>query len=156
MMLHRSKEESSKFVSNPGSRWYTEKHGEVQPDGTIKLVEDKVVDIQERMNAEYPMTTIENILANCNPDDYFGDDGLHSVDAINIPKTLAEFMQLQINLKRDFDRLPLETRAKFNNNFNEYLATAGSEDWFTKVGVEISGSKQDVREESSTSVKIEE
>lgn len=134
MIKRRSAEESKKFVSNPGSRWYHQKHGEVQADGTIVLVEDEVIDIQERMNAEYPSTTIDNILANALPGTDFSDDGMHGLDALNMPKTLAEFMQFQIDQRYRFDQLPIEVKEKFGNDFNQFLATAGEEEWFSKLG----------------------
>lgn len=136
-LFRRSKVQSQQFVSNPGSRWYVEKHGEVLPNGNIILVEDRKIDIQEKYNAEYPATTINNILANSNPLDYFGDDGTHSVDCTKIPRTLAEFMQLQIDRKREFDGFSAEVKQRFGNDFNQYLATAGSEEWFEKLGINL-------------------
>lgn len=136
-MLRRTKEESRAFVSSPGSRFYQKRHGEVQLDGTIKLVDDEVVDIQEQMNAEYPSTTIENILRNSNPLESFADDGLHSIDALELPTTLAEFMQFQIDQRTRFESLSPEVRSKFGNDFNQFLATAGSDEWLSKLGVVI-------------------
>lgn len=133
------------FVSNPGSRWYVEKHGEVLPNGNIVLVEDRKIDIQERYNAEYPATTIDNILANSNPLDYFGDDGTHGVDCTKIPRTLAEFMQLQIDRKREFDGFSAEVKQRFGNDFNQYLATAGSQDWFEKLGINFKSVDADLQ-----------
>lgn len=136
-LFRRSKEESIKFASNPGSRWYIEKHGEVLPNGNIVLVEDRKIDIQEKYNAEYPATTIDNILANSNPFEYFGDDGTHGIDCTKVPRTLAEFMQLQIDRKREFDGFSAEVKQRFGNDFNQYLATAGSDEWFEKLGINL-------------------
>lgn len=136
-MLHRSKSESVAFASNPGNRFYTKRHGEVQIDGTLKLVDDETIDLQEQYNAEYPATTIENILANSSPAEFFGDDGQHSVDATMLPTTLAEFMNLQIQKRMQFDSLPAAVKEKFSNDFNQFLATAGSDEWFNKLGVEF-------------------
>lgn len=143
MMIRRSAEESKAFVSAPGSRWYQKRHGEVQADGTIVLVDDEKVDIQAQMNAEYPMTTIDNILANSLPTDYFGDDGSHGFDATQLPTTLAEFMQFQIDQRTRFDSLPADVRSKFGNDFNQFLASAGSEEWFSKIGIDMSADKVD-------------
>lgn len=139
-MLRRSKAESVSFSSNPGLRFYIEKHGEVQPNGTIKLISDREIDLQEKYNAEFPATTIDNILANSSPLDSFADDGLHGLDVTQLPTTFAEFLQLQIDRKRDFDRLPVEIKQKFNNDLNQYMASAGSEEWFSKLGIDLSAS----------------
>ena len=153
MMKRRTAEESQKFASNPGSRWYQKMHGEVLPDGTIELVKDEVIDIQAQMNAEYPSTTIDNILANSNPQDYFGDDGEHGIDALNMPKTLAEFMQFQIDQKYRYDSLPAEIKERFGNDFNKFLATAGSEEWLDKLGVTFNNKnlENDVEDRSAVS-----
>lgn len=137
MMLRRTKEESAFYCTNPGKRFYTEKHGEVQPNGVIKLVPDREIDLQEKYNAEYPATTIDNILANCSPLDNFADDGQFGIDATQLPKTFAEFLQLQIDRKREFDRLPVEIKQKFSNDVSQYMATAGSAEWFDKLGIDF-------------------
>lgn len=136
-MMRRSKVESRSFASCPGNRFYIEKHGEVQPNGTIRLIEDKEIDLQEKYNAEYPATTIDNILANSSPLQSFADDGMSGIDATQLPKTFAEFLQLQIDRKREFDRLPIEIKQKFNNDVQQYMATAGNKEWFDKLGIEF-------------------
>ena len=146
-MLRRTKEESVQFASDPGNRFYIQKHGDVQPNGVITLVPDKEIDLQEKYNAEYPATTIENILANSSPLDSFADDGLHGIDATQLPKTFAEFLQLQIDRKREFDRLPVEVKQKFNNDVSQYMATAGSEEWFDKLGIDFRSPASDQKEQ---------
>lgn len=137
MMFRRSAKESVAFASCSGSRFYTEKHGEVLPNGVIRLVPDKEIDLQEKYNAEYPATTIDNILANSSPLDNFADDGSHGIDATKLPSSFAEFLQMQIDRKREFDRLPVAVKQKFGNDVQQYMATAGSEEWFDKLGIEV-------------------
>lgn len=143
MIFRRTLKESIVFASNPGKRFYTEKHGEVQPNGVIKLINDREIDLQEKYNAEYPATTIDNILANSSPLDNFADNGLNGIDATKLPKTFAEFLQLQIDRKREFDRLPVEVKQKFNNDLNQYMATAGSAEWFDKLGIDLKSAAGD-------------
>lgn len=147
MMLRRTKIQSLFFCSNPGDRFYVEKHGEVQQNGIIKLIPDKEIDLQEKYNAEYPATTIENILANSSPQENFADDGLHGLDVTQFPKTFAEFLQLQIDRKREFDCLPVGVKQKFNNDVSQYMATAGSVEWFDKLGIEFKSSAADQKEQ---------
>lgn len=134
-MMRRNSKESRSFASCAGKRFYVERHGEVLPDGTIRLIDDKEIDLQEKYNAEFPATTIENILKNSNPLESFADDGTYGIDATKLPTTFAEFLQLQIDRKREFDRLPVEIKQRFDNDLNKYMATAGSESWFTKLGI---------------------
>lgn len=153
MIRRRNAKESREFKTCAGSRFYIEKHGEVQQNGTIKLVPDKEIDLQEKYNAEYPATTIDNILANCNPMESFADDGMHGIDATKLPSTFAEFLQIQIDRKREFDRLPVEVKQRFNNDVSQYMATAGTEEWFTKVGIEFKPASPDPVPDEGSSVK---
>ena len=54
---------SKKFVTNPGNPLHKVQHGEIQDDGTIKLVVDRIENTDELINAEAPSTRIENIMA---------------------------------------------------------------------------------------------
>lgn len=96
MLLRRTKEESVLFASDPGKRFYVEKHGEVLPNGVIRLVPDKEIDLQEKYNAEYPATTIDNILANSSPLQSFADDGVHGLDATQLPGLLPSFSRCRL------------------------------------------------------------
>ena len=137
MIFRRTRKESIQFSTCAGSRFYVEKHGEVLPNGVIKLVPDREIDLQEKYNSEYPATTIDNILANSSPFQNFADDGLHGIDVTQLPKSFAEFLQFQIDRKRDFDRLPVDIKQKFNNDLNQYMASAGSQEWFDKLGIDL-------------------
>lgn len=55
-------------------------------------------------------------------------------DFTNLPKTYAEFLQKKIDAEKAFYKLPTEVRDKFDNDLNQFLAVAGSEDWFEKLG----------------------
>lgn len=142
-MMRRTKLESAAFASNPGNRFYTVRKGEVQPNGVIQLVAVREIDLQEKYNAEYPATTIDNILANSSPLDNFADDGLSGIDATQLPKTFAEFLQLQIDRKREFDSLPVAVRQKFGNDVSQYMATAGTDEWFDKLGIDMKPKSMD-------------
>lgn len=56
-------------------------------------------------------------------------------DFTKMPKTLAEFMQMQIDAERMYDGLPKEIKIKFDNDKNKFFATAGSEEWLDKCGL---------------------
>lgn len=59
-------------------------------------------------------------------------------DVSEIPENyqnLAGMLNIVMNAEDNFKRLPLDVREKFNHSFTEYLASAGSPDWFTKLGL---------------------
>lgn len=55
-------------------------------------------------------------------------------DFTGTPKTLAEFLQLQIDSSRLFSSLPLEVKKLFGNDPNQFLAQTGTDEWFEKLG----------------------
>ena len=57
------------------------------------------------------------------------------IDTSKLPSTYTEYMNMMNEQREKFDQLPLSIRNKFNNNFNEYMATAGEERWLQNMGI---------------------
>lgn len=57
------------------------------------------------------------------------------IDTTKMPTTYTEYLNLMNEQREKFDQLPIEIRMKFNNNFNEYMATAGEEQWLRNLGI---------------------
>lgn len=136
ILKYRNAERSSLFASNAGSPEKTLYHGRVESDGTISLVPDTVIDIQEQIDSYEPSTNIYNIINN------LGYEGLQVpqdgfFDATDMPKNYAEMLQLFIDGERAFERLPVDVKQKFDNDFNKWFASAGSDEWFEKCGFNI-------------------
>lgn len=80
--------------------------------------------------------SIEYILARCTTDPSILNQRAGSYfDATELPKTLAEFQQVYIDLVNEFNSLPLETRKSFNNSVEQYVAEYGSEEFAKKLGL---------------------
>lgn len=58
-----------------------------------------------------------------------------SLDATDMPKTYAEALNAMIHAENYFNSLPVETRARFNHNFSEFLASLDQPNFLTKLGV---------------------
>lgn len=56
-------------------------------------------------------------------------------DFTQAPKTFAEALNTMIAAEQYFLSLPVEARAQFNHNFNEFIASMDSPDWMTKAGI---------------------
>lgn len=56
------------------------------------------------------------------------------IDTSAMPKTYHEYFNLMQEQKEKFSQLPLEIKNKFGNSFEEWAATAGNEEWATKMG----------------------
>lgn len=147
---------SFKFVSNPGSPEKPIYHGKVLPSGEIELVYDGVENIQEYIDSFEQETNIENIITRVNNGEI---DLLHSaagayVDTVGMPKTYAEILQTVIDGQRTFDMLPIEIKEKFGNDFNQWFAQMGNDDFMIKSGfvkpVDVQDSQAEKTEEKSS------
>ena len=65
------------------------------------------------------------------------------LDTTNMPKSLAEFKNLEIKVIQDFEKLPVEIRAKFDHSFDKYISEYGSEKWAEALGLKT---EEDVKE----------
>lgn len=127
------------FISNSGDRYHIVYSPHVLPDGTIELVESGRDDIQEYIDSFRDQTDMAFILERLQ----VGDTSVLSNkvpfygDVTQFPKTYAETLQLMIDARASFENLSPEQRNRFDNDFNQYFATAGSEDWLKKLGIEL-------------------
>ena len=106
----------------------------VNDDGTIELVPSGKEDWQAYIGSFADECDINVIVArfvNGDVSELNVRPGMYG-DFTNMPKTYAEMLQLQINAKDSFDKLPLDVKEKFNNDFNQFMASAGSEEWLHK------------------------
>ena len=52
------------------------------------------------------------------------------LDITNIPSNIADMLNLVNDGKRLFDSLPVEVKKQFDNNFNKFITTADSQEWY--------------------------
>lgn len=131
-------EHSKKFVSNPGSVWKDIYHGEVQPDGSIKLVFDKKENFYKRIQADSVGCDLPSIIARATAGDptAFRQDAGFFGDVVGMPQTYADILN-QVNAgKAKFESLPLDVREKFDFNFEKWFATLGSKEWISNMGLD--------------------
>lgn len=60
-------------------------------------------------------------------------------DITNMPTNLAESLNHIRACEDAFNALPVDVRAKFNHNLTEFLAAAGSDEFFDALGIEKPG-----------------
>lgn len=58
-------------------------------------------------------------------------------DFSEFPKTYAELLNIVIEGEQTFNSLPLEVREKFGHSFHRWLATMGSAEWLSAMGLEV-------------------
>ncbi len=145
-MAFRTQFDRVKIVSNSGDYLNPTYSPKVNDDGSLDLVETGVVDTYQEIQAWRDSCDIHVILNRYVNGDVnalsrnvplFGD-------FTEAPKSLAEYYQRMIDAEAAFNRLPVETRAKFNHSASEFFSSIGSEK-FNK----IMGIKADIGSEGS-------
>lgn len=106
-------------------------------DGKRKLILDDAKPIYEMIQAHREETEIERIVKRAMQGDMSVLNAMSGqyMDIAGAPRSLAEAQQIIINAKRDFDKLDPETRKKFDNNVEIFIAEAGSKEWADKLGI---------------------
>lgn len=124
------------FVSNPGDKEHILYAPKVDKEGNIELVEAGREDIREKINSYAESTDISIILSRVAQGDLSGlqvNPGMYG-DFTEMPKTYADFLQLEIDSNNLFMKLPLDVRAQFDYDPQKFFAQAGTEDWQKKLG----------------------
>lgn len=90
----------------------------------------------EKVQAHKEECLIENILtaATLDPSILNRREGKFA-DVTGMPKTLAEYQNLAIKLTQDFEKLPVNVRAKFDHSAEKYVMQYGSKEWGEAMGI---------------------
>lgn len=129
-------EECNKFVTNPGEMFEPIYEGQLQEDGQIKLIKVGMRDLASERNAWKDSCDINIIVERFQAgeiDVFQQVQGVYT-DITTAPKDLASAIVLGRNAENTFDRLPIDVKNAYDNNFMLWLGDAGSEDWLMKNG----------------------
>lgn len=137
------------FFTCSGEEFKTEYSSKVKPDGTIELVPSGKIDIKQMINSQREQTDIAYIVKQIENGNYdvINPGPFYYGDSTAFPQTYAEMLQLRIDAEKSFYELPVDVRKKFDNDFNRYFASAGTEAWAEKLGLI---QHEEVKEESVT------
>lgn len=100
------------------------RHGIVKEDGTIELVTDRLENTDDIIDSYRESADIHNILARISAgqvDLINAKNGFYG-DFTDFPKTYAEMLDLMHRGEEFFNKLPAETKEKYNNDFNQFFA----------------------------------
>lgn len=123
------------FISHSGDQFHINFSPRVLDNGELKLVESGKDDIKQMINSFRDSTDMSFILQRL----AVGDSSVLSQrpgmfgDFTQMPTTYAEALQLVIDGRREFDVLPLDVKNSFNNDFRQFLASAGTPEWHEKL-----------------------
>lgn len=109
----------------------------VKDDGSIEIEPSGKVNTDEEIQSyaqSCDMKVILNRYMNGDTSVLNMKEGMYG-DFTKMPKTYAEFLQQQIDAENTFNKLDPKIKEKFDNDLNQFMATAGSEEWMKKLGV---------------------
>lgn len=119
-----------RIISNPGSPMVDDYVSVYDEDGKRSLEKSGEHSIYDEIQAYRPNCELKTILARYVQT---GDESLLQrrqamyADVVDIPKTYADVLRLVNKANQIFETLPVEDRAVFHNNPDEFLASLGSE-----------------------------
>lgn len=116
----------------------------------VKVLSDtgERINTYEVIQADAESCAISNIIAKCTDVSSLRANASQMFDATKLPSSMEDYMNLQIKLNKQFDSLPVETRAKFNNNVNLFISSFGTDYWNESMNVQ---SKQTTSSDQSKS-----
>lgn len=125
----------------------------IDENGHKKLVITGETNRYEKVQKHKEECLIENILAKATMDPSILNqkEGKY-FDATEMPKTLAEAQNKIIAVKQEFEKLPVEIRAKFDHSPEKYVQEYGSKMWGEALGI----IKEQTKEEPTNEEKKEE
>lgn len=137
MASFRTQYDRVQQISNSGERLASTYSPKVREDGVIDLVETGKVDLYEQIQSWRESCDIKVILQKY----VNGDSSVLNQkvplfgDFSDAPVSLADYYQRLIDAEAAFNRLPVETRAKFNHSSSEFFTSMGSDKFNEIMGI---------------------
>lgn len=144
-------DEKYPFASDPGNRYEPVYTPDIQPDGTVELVQTGVEDLWELHNAARDSCDV-NVLAQKfleGDADAFNRANPMFLDLLGAPKTLAEAYAINFRAQHAFELLPADVKERFGNSFMQFLEGAGTPEWFDLL--KMQPKTEDVKESDTPS-----
>lgn len=106
---------------NPKKLTYAPKYAD---DGSLQLIQTGFVDTDLEISSQRSQTDMAYILSRLQAGDpaVLPDPNALYADVTGLPNTPIGMVNFLDDLRRQFDSLPAETRALFDNNFNRFVA----------------------------------
>lgn len=100
---------------------------------TVKVGE---TNIYEKIQASLESSKLENIIARCTNGDLsiLADSSGSYIDITEIPMNMIDLQNIILKTKAEFDKLPADIKAKFDNSAEKYVSEYGSETWAKNLG----------------------
>lgn len=129
-------EKPASIANSPGNRLEPEYKERYDERGVAYLEQVGEVDTYAKIQSYRDECDVMSILSRYAAGDtsVLSNPGWY-IDTTKMPNSYTDYLNLMNEQREKFEQLPLEIRMKFNNNFNEYMATAGEESWMKNMGI---------------------
>lgn len=131
-----------RIIANAGSPVKVLYRGKYDANGRVVLEksgEENLYDYIQSFRDSVDLNVVLARFANGEVDALSKAQGFYA-DVTDFPPNLADALNRINQAEEMFKALPLETRQKFDCSFEQFLAQAGTEDWFTKMGFAVTDS----------------
>lgn len=140
--------------TDPGQRLVEKYKLSFDDDGTKELVSDGFVDVYAEIQSHADSVDIHKIIERCTAtgdmSELYKTEGFYG-DLAMFPSTRAEALQMLAEANNIWDKLPVEVKKKFDNNVDNFFATAFTDEWTKKLEI-----KQDAPIKEESEVKSDE
>lgn len=125
-------------ISNHGSRKVVKYSSHVDEYGNVELEAVGQDDLYDMIQSHADSVNINVLLKRFQMGDATALGVPHGSfgDFTEMPTTYAEMLNKINRAQEIFDSLPVEQRSKFDHDFNQFIATLGTEEWLDKMGYE--------------------
>lgn len=123
-MRRKSDFQGREVFTNPGNAKKATYAPKYADDGSLQLIHTGFVDIDLDISSQRSQTDMAYILSRLQAGDpaVMPDPNALYADVTGLPNTPIGMVNFLDDLRRQFDSLPAETRALFDNNFNRFVA----------------------------------
>lgn len=140
--------EVKRHISPTGEREEYRHEEYIDLDGRRSIVLSKEpTPIYDLIQASREQCEIERIVRRATMGDYSALNAIEGVyaDVTDAPSSLAQAQQIMLNAQKEFAKLPKDIREKFENNYEIFIATAGSDEWCDKMGIKAELERQEAK-----------
>lgn len=145
---------TEEYVTPCGDRFREDFVGKLDKEtGEITLVSVGKTDIFEYIQSFREETDISSLIQRAENGDLSAFTSAVYGDFTDMPETYADALNFVLEAEREFNALPTDIKKHFQNDFHQYIVTAGTRDWYEKFGVTDAGAgdqKEDKKVEENT------
>lgn len=147
----RAYNDSKEFPTCSGSRYREDFVGKLDKDtGEISLVSVGKTDLFEYIQSFKDETDINTLIQRAEAGDLTAFSSAVFGDFTDMPESYSDALNIVIEAEREFNHLPVEIKERFQNDFHQYIVSAGQPEWLEKLGiknaVEEATKKEEVNE----------